>query len=96
MSQGQRGLNHSPIAELLGLVQGVRLLEERISDCVAACCEEGYGATAVARILVVHRATVYRLPSWGERSGREASRLTVGEPTSRISDWQWVFRQGGG
>jgi predicted DNA-binding transcriptional regulator AlpA len=88
VSQSASGPGHSPIAELVGLVEGVRLLEEHIAKCVAACCEEGYGATEVARILGVHRATVYRLSSWRERPRREASGPSVGGPTSRISDWQ--------
>ncbi len=71
MSTEPRSWVHSPIAELVGLVEGVRVLEGRISECVAACCEHGYGATEVARILGVHRATVYRLSSWRERSGTE-------------------------
>ncbi len=67
MSPRRGNLDHSPIAELVGLVVGVRLLEEQISDCVRTCCEEGYGATEVAQALGVHRATVYRLSTWRER-----------------------------
>ena len=51
MSARRGNLDHSPIAELVGLVVGVRLLEEQISDCVRTCCEEGYGATEVAQAL---------------------------------------------
>lgn len=58
-------MNDSPITELVGLVQAVRLLEERISCCVAACREQGYGATEIGRVLGVHRATVYRFFSRG-------------------------------
>ncbi len=94
MSRRQGNLGHSPIAELVGLVEGVRLLEERISDCVAQCRKEGYGATEVARILGVHRATVYRLFSWGDRSDRQPSVSTIGRPTSLISDWRWGPRPG--
>ena len=50
----------SPLAELVGLVQAVRLLEERISQCVAACHEEGCRATAVARVLGRHRVVCQR------------------------------------
>jgi len=82
VSQSASGLGHSPIAELVGLVEGVRLLEEHIAKCVAACCEDGYGATEIARILGVHRATVYRHSSWRKRPRREASGTTVGGPTA--------------
>ncbi len=87
MSQAPLNADHSPIAELVGLVEAVRLLEERISDCVAECQKEGCGATAVARVLGVHRATVYRLSSWGDRPHRRPSVPTVGGLTARISAW---------
>jgi len=79
MSPRQGNLDHSPIAELVGLVEGVRLLEERISDCVAACCEEGRGATEIARILGVHRATVYRLLASREQFEKKRLRPIVRE-----------------
>jgi hypothetical protein len=59
-------VDHSPIAELVGLVEVVRLLEERISSCIAECRKQGHGATEIARILGVHRPTVYRLSIWRE------------------------------
>jgi hypothetical protein len=71
MSQRGWRPDHSPIAKLVGLVEAVRLLEERIGDCVEGCHQAGYGATEVARILGVHRATVYRLASWRDRSERD-------------------------
>jgi hypothetical protein len=70
----------SPLAELVGLVQAVRLLEERISQCVAACHEEGCRATAVARVLGRHRTSVYRLPSWRQVSVEEATGPTAQGP----------------
>jgi hypothetical protein len=70
-----------PIVELVGLVEGMRLLEERVWDCVAACREEGCGVKEIARILGVHRATVYRLSPWGT-----AVRARVVSPPGRTPD----------
>lgn len=67
MRESELRREHSPIVELIGLVEAQRLLQARISECVAACCEHGYGATEVARILRVHRATVYRQAAWRKR-----------------------------
>jgi hypothetical protein len=75
---------HSPITELVGLVEALTLLEGRIAVCVAACHEEGCGAMEVARILGVHRATVYRLSSWREGSERDFLRSTEGQSSRSI------------
>ena len=64
MSQRGWKPDHSPIAELVGLVEAIRVLEKRVGDCVAVCREEGYGATEIGRILGVHRTTVYRSARW--------------------------------
>ena len=79
MSEAPLNAEHSPIVKLVGLVEAVRLLEERISDCVAECHEEGCGATAVARVLGIHRATVYRLLASRERFEKKALRPIVRE-----------------
>lgn len=52
--------DYSPIVELVGLVQARRLLEAQVAVCVEACIRGGLGATEIARVLGVHRATVYR------------------------------------
>ena len=70
MRESELRREHSPIVELIGLVEAQRLLQARISECVAACCEHGYGATEVARILP-------RTPSDGLSAGCVAK--AVGE-----------------
>jgi hypothetical protein len=44
------------LLELVGLLEAVKVLEERLAKCVASCCEDGYKAMEVARVLGVHRA----------------------------------------
>jgi hypothetical protein len=79
VSQSASGQGHSPIAELVGLVEGVRLLEEHIDKCVTACCEEGYGATeAGAPGTVELFAGCWLCRPWCDCLGREAMKLHKG------------------
>jgi hypothetical protein len=59
-------VDHAPVGELVGLVEAVSLLENRISDRVAECRKQGHGTPEIARVPGVHRAMVYRLSIWRE------------------------------
>jgi len=48
------------LSELRGLLEARKAVEARVRDAVHACLEAGAGITALARVLEVHRSTVYR------------------------------------
>jgi transposase-like protein len=52
------------LAELGGLARAIRVLEAELTASLAECLERKLGVSAVARVLGVHRSTIYRTAIW--------------------------------
>jgi hypothetical protein len=77
--EGARGRNRLAVERLKGLLLASETLDAEIRGAIACCLKLGVGATLLARVLGVHRATIYRRYAGGRVGYQLPDRLQSGQ-----------------